>query len=67
MREQGSMVMFPDKNGKAWSPPRQGSGGVSDVQAAATGFLPLDHLGRKLRRYEVPHNLWKYWAPALNI
>ena len=40
MREQASMVMFPDKNGKPWSPPRQGNGGVSDVQTAATGFPP---------------------------
>ena len=22
--------------------------------------------GRKLERYDVPQNLWKYWAPALN-
>ena len=67
MREQAPMVMFPDKDGKPWSPPPQGSGEVSDEQAAATGFLPLDHSGRKLERYEVPRNLWKYWGPALNV
>ena len=31
-----------------------------------TGFLPPDHPGRRLIRYDVPENLWKYWGPALN-
>ena len=29
-------------------------------------FLPPGHLGRRLTRYDVPRNLWKYWAPTLN-
>ena len=68
MREQAPMVMFPDKDGTPWSPPKHvGNTPVEpDEQAAATGFLPLDHPGRKLERYDVPRNLWKYWSPALN-
>ena len=60
MREQAPMVMFPDKDGTPWSPSEQ------DEHAAATGFLPPGHPGRRLKRYDVPRNLWKYWAPALN-
>ena len=67
MREQAPMVMFPDKDGKPWSPPKEaGSPAEAQEHATATGFLPLDHPGRKLERYEVPENLWKYWGPALN-
>ena len=66
MREQAPMVMFPDKDGIPWSPPTQSSDSVSNEQAKATGFLPPDHPGRRLSRYEVPENLWKYWGPALN-
>ena len=71
MREQAPMVMFPDKDGTPWSPPapspRVGNTPIeSDEQAAATGFLPPGHPGRKLERYDVPENLWKYWGPALN-
>ena len=71
MREQAPMVMFPDKDGTPWSPPvpspHVGNTPVErDEQAAATGFLPPGHAGRKLKRYDVPRNLWKYWAPALN-
>tara|TARA_Y100001934_G_scaffold235007_1_gene285451 strand:+ start:370 stop:696 length:327 start_codon:yes stop_codon:yes gene_type:complete len=66
MREQAPMVMFPDKDGTPWSPPAQSSNDVSNEQAAATGFLPSDHPGRTLSRYEVPENLWKYWGTALN-
>jgi len=50
MREQAPMVMFPDKDGTT----------------EATGFLPPDHPGRLLIRYDVPENLWKYWGPAVN-
>ena len=75
MREQAPMVMFPDKDGSPWSPPspdkgdskQVGNAPVDDEQAAATGFLPLDHPGRKLKRYDVPRNLWKYWAPVLRL
>ena len=58
MREQAPMVMFPDKDGTPWSPP--------DEQSLATGFLPLDHPGRRLERYDVSRNLWKYWGPEIN-
>ena len=63
MREQAPMVMFPDKDGTPWSPPKDAD--PSDEQAA-TGFLPSDHPGRKLIRYDVPQNLWKYWGLDLN-
>ena len=72
MRQQAPMVMFPDKDGTPWKPPApepKDSGeaaGAPDEQGQATGFLPADHPGRKLMRYEVPQNLWKYWGPALN-
>ena len=72
MRQQAPMVMFPDKDGTPWKPPvpqPKDSGkaaGEPDELAQATGFLPLDHPGRKLKRYDVPQNLWKYWSPALN-
>ncbi len=67
MREQAPMVMFPDKDGKPWSRPKDpGNTAVAEEQEKATGFLPPDHPGRKLERYDVPQNLWKYWAPALN-
>lgn len=49
MREQAPMVMFPDKDGNL----------------PAAGFLPAEHPGRRLKRYDVPQDLWKYWAPAL--
>ena len=58
MREQAPMVMFPDKEGTPWSPP--------DEQSLGTGFLPSDHPGRRLERYDVSLNLWKYWAPEIN-
>ncbi|NKB69321.1 MAG: hypothetical protein GKR89_19800 [Candidatus Latescibacteria bacterium] len=64
MRQQAPMVMFPDKDGKPWSPPSN-TPVVPEAQAA-TGFLPSGHPGRQLTRYEVPQNLWKYWGPALN-
>jgi hypothetical protein len=60
MREQAPMVMFPDKDGTPWSPTEP------DESPAATGFLPPDDPGRKLSRYDVPRNLWKYWGPAVN-
>ena len=60
MREQAPMVMFPDKDGMPWSPPPGEKGG------GATGFLPPNHPGRRLSRYDVPQNLWKYWGAALN-
>ena len=70
MREQAPMVMFPDKDGTPWSPPARspnvGRTSESDEQAEATGFLPPGHPGRKLERYDVSENLWKYWGPALN-
>ena len=66
MREQAPMVMFPDKDGTPWSPPSQSSDNVANEQATATGFLPLNHPGRALSRYEVPENLWKHWGTALN-
>ena len=71
MREQAPMVMFPDKDGTPWSPPKPSpnAGNTSaqpDEQAAATGFLPPGHPGRRLSRYDVPRNLWKYWGPDLN-
>ena len=78
MRQQAPMVMFPDKDGTPWSPPPRpplhkdnpkhiGNAPVEpDEQAAATGFLPPGHPGRKLQRYDVPRNLWKYWGSALN-
>ena len=59
------MVMFPDKDGKPWTPPPPDKDRPAE-QAHGTGFLPLDHPGRKLERYDVPRNLWKYWGPALN-
>ena len=59
MREQAPMVMFPAKDGTPWTP-REGD------DPAATGFLPVDHPGRGLSRYDVPRNLWKYWGPAVN-
>jgi hypothetical protein len=59
MREQAPMVMFPDKDGTPWSP-------KPDEPTTATGFLPKDHPGRKLERYDVPPNLWKYWSSAIN-
>ena len=59
MREQAPMVMFPDRDGTPWTP------GEGDDQVA-TGFLPADHPGRGLSRYDVPRNLWKYWGPAVN-
>ena len=37
-----------------------------EEEGTPTGFLPPDHPGRKLERYDVPRNLWKYWGPALN-
>ena len=37
-----------------------------EEKVTGTGFLPRDHPGRKLERYDVPRNLWKYWGPALN-
>ena len=77
MREQAPMVMFPDKDGTPWSPPaptvNQDKPGLAshapaqaDVPAPATGFLSSRHPGRRLTRYDVPRNLWKYWAPAIN-
>lgn len=57
MRQQAPMVMFPDKDGTPFSPD-----GPDD---ARTGFLPLDHPGREMSRYDVPENLWKHWAPQL--
>ena len=66
------MVMFPDKDGTPWKPPAPQpkdpgkAAGEPDELAQATGFLPLDHPGRKLKRYDVPQDLWKYWSPALN-
>lgn len=65
MREQAPMVMFPDKDGKPWMPPPPDKDRPAE-QEQATGFLPMDHPGRKLERYDVPRNLWKYWGPALN-
>ena len=59
MREQAPMVMFPAKDGTPWTP-REGDA------PAATGFLPVDHPGRGLSRYDVPRNLSKYWGPAVN-
>jgi hypothetical protein len=59
MREQAPVVMFPDKDGTPWS-------AAPDEQTDATGFLPPGHPGRELERYDVPENLWKYWAPAVN-
>ena len=59
MREQAPMVMFPAKDGTPWTP-REGD------DPAATGFLPVDHPGRGLSRYDVPRNLWKYWGPVVN-
>ena len=59
MREQAPMVMFPAKDGTPWTP-REGD------DPAVTGFLPVDHPGRGLSRYDVPRNLWKYWGPAVN-
>ncbi len=64
MREQAPMVMFPDKDGKPWSPPA--SAAPEDAGNTPTGFLPPGHPGRRLERYDVPRNLWKYWGPALN-
>jgi len=58
MREQAPMVMFPDKDGTPWSPPAE----AGDGYAPATGFLPPGHQGRKLTRYDVPQDLWKYWS-----
>ena len=70
MREQAPMVMFPDKDGTPWSPPTPsphvGNTPVEPDEQAATGFLPPGHPGRRLKRYDVPRNLWKYWGPALN-
>ena len=74
MREQAPAVMFPDKDGTPWSPPppkddpkHTGTAPVEpDEQAGATGFLPPGHPGRRLERYDVPRNLWKYWAPMLS-
>ena len=78
MREQAPPVMFLDKDGTPWTPPpppsphkddpkRVGNAPVEpDEQAAATGFLPPGHPGRRLERYDVSRNLWKYWPPALN-
>ena len=66
MREQAPTVMFPDKDGTPWSPPPTSSPSKDDELATATGFLPPDHPGRKLIRYDVPHNLWKYWGQAVN-
>ena len=59
MREQAPVVMFPDKDGTPWS-------AEPGEQSEATGFLPPGHPGRELERYDVPENLWKYWAPAVN-
>ena len=36
---------------------------IPEEEATATGFLPPGHPGRRLERYDVPRNLWKYWAP----
>ena len=35
------------------------------TQAIATGFLPLDDPGRRLSRYEVPPDMWKYWGAEI--
>ncbi len=67
MREQAPIVMFPDKDGTPWSRPPTSSPHEDDELATATGFLPADHPGRKLSRYDVPQNLWKYWSPAVNV
>ena len=64
MREQAPMVMFPDKDGTPWSPPKPSP--PEYVGNPPTGFLPPGHPGRRLKRYDVPRNLWKYWGPALN-
>jgi len=61
MRQQAPMVMFPDKDGTPWSPPTD----AGDDGEPATGFLPSGHPGRKLKRYDVAQNLWKYWSAAL--
>ena len=68
MREQAPMVMFPDKDGKPWPRPKDAANTAkTEEQEQATGFLPPDHPGRKLERYDVPQNLWKYWGSALNV
>ena len=64
MRRQAPMVMFPDKDGTPWSPPAAAAS--EDAGNTPTGFLPPGHPGRRLIRYDVPENLWKYWGPALN-
>ena len=67
MRSQAPRVMFPDKDGTPWSPPKHDANTPADPELeGATAFLPPAHPGRKLERYDVPQNLWKYWAPALN-
>ena len=79
MREQAGMVMFPDADGNAWTPPEQpppplhadnpnhvgNAPSAVDEQSIATGFLPLDDPGRSLVRYDVPEDLFKYWAPVM--
>ena len=66
MREQAPPVMFPDKDGTPWSPPPPDGNAPVEPETAATGFLPPGHPGRRLSRYDVPENLWKYWGSALN-
>ena len=56
------MVMFPDKDGTPWSPPKPLP--PEYVGNTPTGFLPPGHPGRELTRYDVPRNLWKYWGPC---
>ena len=65
MREQAPMVMFPNKDGTPWSPPERDANELEDPDPKVPGFLPQDHPDRKLERYDVPENLWKYWGPDL--
>ena len=71
------MVMFPDGDGNAWTPPapdaeappplhKDNPKHVGNEVEGATGFLPAEHPGRQIKRYDVPENLFKHWGPDLN-
>ena len=67
MREQGPAVMFPNQDGTPWSPPARDANAAEEPEPPRIpGFLPPDHPDRRLERYEVSPDLWKYWGPALH-
>ena len=60
-------VMFPNQDGTPWSPPARDANAAEEPEPPRIpGFLPPDHPDRRLERYEVSPDLWKYWGPALH-